>query len=109
MRPGSGGSGLSLRSDDLDSVGELYTEDNFRQLVMAAQTIPTFLCGLCQLVDHSESGLVGKTSPRSDGSMPDGGEGALNRVCRTQMFPVLGRKVVEGEQRFTILAEALDS
>src|SRR6266700_6873487 len=70
MRPGSGGSGLSLRSDDLDSVGELYTEDNFRQLVMAAQTIPTFLCGLCQLVDHSESGLVGKTSPRSDGSMP---------------------------------------
>jgi hypothetical protein len=24
---GSGGSGLSLRSGDLDSVGELYTED----------------------------------------------------------------------------------
>jgi hypothetical protein len=24
---------LSFRSDDLDSVSELYTEDNFRQLV----------------------------------------------------------------------------
>jgi len=36
--------------------------------------------------------------------MPNGGERALNRVCRAQMFPVLGRKVVEGEQWFTILA-----
>jgi len=37
-------------------------------------------------------------------SMPDGRERALNRVCRAQMFPVLGRKVIEGEQWFTILA-----
>jgi hypothetical protein len=26
-----GGGGLNLQFDDLDSVGELYTEDNFRQ------------------------------------------------------------------------------
>ena len=55
---GSGGSGLSLRSDDLDSVVELYTDDNFRQLVVTAETIPTFLGGLCELEDHGESGLV---------------------------------------------------
>ena len=55
---GSGGSGLSLRSDDLDSVVELYTEDNFRQLVVTAETIPTFLGGLCELEDHGEGGLV---------------------------------------------------
>jgi hypothetical protein len=71
---------------------------------VAAQTIPGFLGGLCELVDHGESSLVGKTSPRSDRSMPDGRERALNRVCRAQMFPVLGRKVIEGEQWFTILA-----
>ena len=29
---------MSLRSDDLDSVGELYSEDNFRQLVVTAAT-----------------------------------------------------------------------
>ena len=46
-RKGSGGSGLSLRSDDLYSIVEFYTEDNFRQLVVAAETIPTFLRGLC--------------------------------------------------------------
>ena len=55
---GSGGSGLSLRSDDLDSVVELYTEDNFRQLVVTAEAIPTFLGGLCELEDHGEGGLV---------------------------------------------------
>ncbi len=60
---GSGGSGLSLRSDDLDSVFELYTEDDFRQQVVAAQTIPTFLGGLCQLEDHGEGGLVGEAPP----------------------------------------------
>jgi len=32
---GSGGSGLSSRPDDLDSIGQLYIEDNFRQLVFA--------------------------------------------------------------------------
>ena len=47
---GSGGSGLSLRSDDLDSVVELYTEDNFRQLVVTAEAIPAFVGGLCREV-----------------------------------------------------------
>jgi hypothetical protein len=83
---------LSLRFDDLDSVVELYTEEDFRQLVVAAQTIPTFFGGLRELVDHCESGLVGKTSPRSDRSMPRGRERALNRICRAQVFPVLGGK-----------------
>jgi hypothetical protein len=36
---------LRLRFNDLDSIVELYTEDDFRQLVVAAQTIPTFFGG----------------------------------------------------------------
>jgi hypothetical protein len=35
---------MSLRSDSLDSVGELYTEDDFRQLVVAIE-------GLCYIVE----------------------------------------------------------
>jgi hypothetical protein len=31
------GSGLSLRSNDLDSVGEFYAEDDFRQLVVTIE------------------------------------------------------------------------
>ncbi len=79
---GSGGSGLSLRSDDLYSIVELYTEDDFRQLVVAAETIPIFLGGLCELEDHGDGGLVREATPRSDRSMPDGGERTFDRVCR---------------------------
>jgi hypothetical protein len=35
-----------MRFDDLDSVGELYTEDDFRQLVVTIKTTPAFLGGL---------------------------------------------------------------
>jgi len=35
-----------LRSDDLDSIGEPYTEDDFRQLVMTIETAPASLSGL---------------------------------------------------------------
>jgi hypothetical protein len=40
---------LSLRSDDLDSVGELYPEDEFRQLVVPVEAAPMFLGGLGEL------------------------------------------------------------
>jgi hypothetical protein len=49
-----GSSGLSLRSDNLDSVGELYTEDDFRQLVGLVEVTPAFLGGLGELDDHGE-------------------------------------------------------
>src|ERR1700739_3609002 len=55
---GSGGSGLNLRSDDLDSVGELYTEDDFRQLVVTVETTPAFLGRLREFEDHRERRLV---------------------------------------------------
>jgi hypothetical protein len=51
---------LSLRSDDLDSVTELYTENYFPQLDVAAT--PAFLVGLGELEDHGERGLVRQTS-----------------------------------------------
>jgi hypothetical protein len=40
-----------LRSD-LDSVGELYSEDDFRQLVVTVEATPAFLGGLGELEDH---------------------------------------------------------
>ena len=53
---------MSLRSDNLDSVGEFYTEDDFRQLVVAIEATPAFLGGLGDLEDHGERSLVRKTS-----------------------------------------------
>ena len=49
---------MSLRSDDLYTVGELYTENDFRQLVVAVEATPASLGGLGELEDHGERGLV---------------------------------------------------
>src|SRR5271168_947986 len=51
-----------MRSDDLDSIGELYTEDDFRQLVVTIEATPAFLGGFGELEDHGERGLVRKAS-----------------------------------------------
>ena len=53
---------MSLRSDDLDSVSELYTQDDFRQLAVAIEATPVFLGGLGELEDQGERGLVRETS-----------------------------------------------
>jgi hypothetical protein len=42
---------LSLRSDDLDSVGELYHEE---QLVVPVEATPMFLGGLGELEYHGD-------------------------------------------------------
>jgi hypothetical protein len=41
----SGGSGFSLRSDALDSVGERYTHDDFRQGVLTIEAKLAFVRG----------------------------------------------------------------
>lgn len=73
---------MSLRAEVFDSVVELYTEDDFRQLVVAAETMPAVLGGLCELEDHGERGLVRKAAPGSDRSMPNGRERALDGIGR---------------------------
>jgi len=45
------GSGLSLRSDDFDSVGELHSKDAFSQLVVAVEAAPASPGGLGRLED----------------------------------------------------------
>jgi len=86
-----------LRSDDLDSVGELYTKDDFRQLIVTIEATPAFLGGLGELEDHGERGLVRETSFASHGAVTDRCEGALDDIAGAQMLPVLGREVVEGQ------------
>src|SRR5215207_6065722 len=95
-------------SDDLDSVSELYSEDNFRQLVVTVEVAPAFLGGLGELEDHGECGLVGETSLGAHGAVADRCERAFDDVGCAQMLPVLGREVVEGKQRIAILGQAVD-
>src|SRR5262249_3376313 len=107
-KKGSGGGDLSLRSDNLDSVGELYTEDDFRQLVVAIEATPTFFGSLGELEDHGERSLAWETSFGAHGAAPHRGERAFDDLRVAPLLPVLGREVVEGEQRVAILDQALD-
>jgi hypothetical protein len=52
-----------MRSDDFDSGGELYTEDEFQQLAIAVKATPAFFGGLGELEDDGERCLVRRTSP----------------------------------------------
>jgi len=61
------------------------------------EATPAFLGGLGELEDHGERGLVRKTSFRAHGAVTHGRERAFDDVGRAQMFPVLGREVVEGQ------------
>jgi hypothetical protein len=45
---------LSLRSDDLDSVDELYTEEDFRQPGVTIEATPNFVDGLVSLIVYGE-------------------------------------------------------
>src|SRR5437764_15458371 len=96
------------RSDNLDSVGELYTENEFRQLVVAIEATPAFLSGLGELEDHGERCLVRETSLGAHRAVAHRRERAFDDVGRAQMLPMLGWAVVEGEQAITILDQALD-
>jgi hypothetical protein len=62
---------------------------------VSVEPSPAFLCALEQLEDHGERGPVGQTALRSDGAVAHGGEGAFNGIGSPQVFPVLGREVVE--------------
>src|SRR5438552_17510969 len=107
-RSGGGGCGLTVGrlGDDLDPVVECHTENEFWQLVVSVEPSPAFLCALKQFEDHCEGGRVGQAALRSDRAVAHGGEGAFNGIGGPQVFPVLGREVVEGQQRASILAQA---
>ena len=71
---------MSLRSDNLDSIAELYTEDDFRQLVVAIEATPTSFGSLGEFEDHGERGLVRETSFGAHGAVVHRGERTFDDV-----------------------------
>src|SRR5437588_12463015 len=69
---------------------------------------PAFLGGLGEFEDHGERGVVRETSLGAHRAVGYRRERAFDDVGCAQMLPVLGREVVEGQQRIAILAQALD-
>ena len=87
---------MCWRVGDLDVVSECDALDDFGQLVLALQP----------------GSVLRQRALGADGAMPDRGEHALDRVGRAQVgapsvapgIPVLGREVVEGQQRVLVVS-----
>ena len=92
----------------LDPVAELNPLDDFGQAVLPVEFAPFLLGRQHQLVGHRQRRLAAEAAFGLGGSVPDGGEGAFDRVRRSDVLPVLGREVVEGEQISAVLGQAFD-
>ncbi len=72
----------------------------------AVQTAPLLAGRLAQLEDHGERRLAAEAALGFGGPQAHRGEGALYGVRRSDVFPVLGRKIVEGQQNVAVLGQA---
>ena len=88
---------------NFDPVGKPDTLNELGQLVVAIEPTPAFLRRIDQLEHHRERRLVREASLRADRAVPHGGKGALDRVRGSEVFPVFGGEIVEGEQGLAIL------
>src|SRR5277367_6063590 len=84
-------------SSSFDSVLELYTVDDFRQLVLTFQTSPGPGRGHHQFEHHETRGVLRQRAFHADGAMPHRREHAFDRVRGSQVVPMIGGKV---EQAF---------
>ena len=93
---------LDLAINDLDSVGELYTEDDFRQLIVTVETRPTFSHG--ELEDHGKRGLIDRhLFVRTVRWWIVANELSMTVV----VFPVFSGEVVEGQEGIAIFDRTL--
>ena len=88
------------------AVAEADALDHLREPLGAVQPAPVALGSLGELEDHRQRGLPRQAALGLGGAQPDGGEGALDRVRRPDVLPVLGREVIEGEQHLPVLRQA---
>ena len=90
----------------LDAVAEFNPLDDLGEAVLTVEFAPFLLGREHQLVCHGQRGLAAEAVLCLGGPMPDGGEGALDRVRGADVLSVPGREVVEGEQVGAVLAQA---
>jgi hypothetical protein len=81
--------------DDLDPVVECHTENEFWQLVVSASRRQLFCAPSNNLKTMASAVLLDKQPFDRMGAVAHGGEGAFNGIGSPQVFPVLGREVVE--------------
>ena len=81
-----------------DTVAELNPADDLGQAVAAIEFTPFCLGGHHEPERHGEAGLAAQAALGALRSMSDGGECALDRVGRANVFPMFRGVVVEAQE-----------
>lgn len=94
------------RLDDFDAVLECNALNDLGQLVFSFEFSPGF--GGCgdEFEDHKPGGVLRQRPLGSGRPVAHRGEHALDRIGRPQMVPMLGREIVEGQQRVAVFDQA---
>jgi hypothetical protein len=74
----------------------IYTQNDFRQLVVAIEATPARLGGLGKIEDHGERRLVLRTLLLAHGPVADGRERTFEHVARSKRLPVFGSEQTSG-------------
>ena len=82
----------------LDAIFEPHAGDHLRQVVEPPDSTPTFLGTHTELEHHGEQRQPATAPLSLIGAMSEGGEAGFDRVGCADMRPVLGRKIIEGEE-----------
>ena len=72
--------------------------DQLRQAFKSAYLAPALLGGQRQLEHQPQQGITGHAVLGAGRPMANGRKARFNRVSRPDMYPVLGRKVVKGQE-----------
>lgn len=90
------------------SVDKSNPLDDFWHAVCAVEFAPFILRRHHQLEGHSEACFTAQAAFGFACTVAHGGKGALNRVSGSDVFPVFGGKVVEGQEPLAIFGQFCD-
>ena len=89
-----------------NAVDELCSFDDLQDELMLVEPSPMLLRGLGEFEDHRQGSSAGAAALGSFRAVSNGREGRFDRVGGSDVDPVLGGEVVEGEQYIFVIAQA---
>ena len=88
-----------------NAVDKLHSLDNLHDELMLVESSPVFLRRIGKFENHRQSSSTGTAAFGSLRAVADGRESRFDRVGGSDVDPVLGGEVVEGEQHIFVIAQ----
>ena len=90
-----------------DPIFELNTGDDFGDQLGTTQFQPPLLRTFAEFEHHRQNACSRSAAAGLGGAQSHAGKSRFNRVAGTNVMPMLGRKVIEAQQRDLVFDQAL--